>query len=88
MKAALPAVRTDYTAFETYTCDCMTPEQVNSTLHVFYCQEDQYTPSAESVQGWMEVTSGSCNLVMVEQGSHFVFMESNKIQMIVDALLL
>lgn len=86
LQAVLPAIRADYTAFETYSCS-PTPKQVSSNIHILYCQEDEYTPSAESTQGWSDTTNGVCEVVMVERGSHFVFMENNGIKMIVDALL-
>jgi len=90
LQAALPAVRCDYTAFETYEYDSGTikSRQLNCKIQVFSCSEDQYTPSAESIEGWHEMTDVECEVVRIEQGSQFVFMEKDQMQMIVEALLL
>jgi surfactin synthase thioesterase subunit len=86
LQMALPTIRADYTAFETYLCHEVI-RKVHSDIHVLYSTEDEYTPSDEAVEGWRDCTSsGMFEVTRLENGSHFVFVESNeKLQLIVNA---
>jgi surfactin synthase thioesterase subunit len=76
MQAALPALRGDYQAIETYTC----PEDVTVTCPVTVLAGDSDPrTSLEEARAWERHTSGSFDLRVFPGGHFFLVHQSDEI---------